>query len=76
MIVGKPNLSDRFKNIIKRYKSVGYNMDIMWHSACLAVNTSRFLFNCTTVGQASDLTTTPTLSFNPLIGAELEVLFF
>ena len=26
--VGKPNFSDQFKKIIKRYKS-GYNMDIM-----------------------------------------------
>ena len=28
-IVGKPNFSHQFKKIIKRYKSVGYNMDIM-----------------------------------------------
>ena len=28
-IVGKPNFSDQFKKIIKRYKIVGYNMDIM-----------------------------------------------
>ena len=35
-------------------------MDIMWQSACLVVNpitvdSNGFLFNCTTVGQASDL---------------------
>ena len=28
-VVGKSNFSDKFKNIIKRYKRVGYNMDIM-----------------------------------------------
>ena len=28
-IVGKPNFSDQFKNIIKRYIKVGYNLDVM-----------------------------------------------
>ena len=28
-IVGKPNFSNQFKKIIKRYKRVGYNMDII-----------------------------------------------
>ena len=37
-IVGKPNFSDQFKNIIKRYKNVGYNLDIMRQSACLVIN--------------------------------------
>ena len=58
-IVGKPNLSDQFKKIVKRYKRVGYNLDIMRQSACLVFNpitvySYGFLFNCTTVGQASD----------------------
>ena len=58
-IVGKPSFSDQFKNIIKRYKRVGYNMDIMRQSACLVVNPITvygygFLFDCTTVGQVSD----------------------
>ena len=34
-IVGKPNFSDRFKKIIKRYLKVGYNLDVMPPSACL-----------------------------------------
>ena len=38
IIFGKPNFSDQFKKIIKRYKRVGYNMDIMRQSACLVVN--------------------------------------
>ena len=33
--VGKPNLSDQFKKIIKRYKRAGYNMHIIRQSACL-----------------------------------------
>ena len=61
-IVGKPNFSDQFKNIVKRYIRVGYNLDIMRQSACLVLNpitvySYGFLFNCTTVGQASDSTT-------------------
>ena len=58
-IVGKPKLSDQFKKIVKRYIRVGYNLDIMRQSACLVLNpitvyTYGFLFNCMTVGQASD----------------------
>ena len=57
--VGKPNLSNRFKKIIKCYIKFGYNLDVMRQSACLVVNSIRvssygFLFNCTTVGQVSD----------------------
>ena len=58
-IVGKPNFSDKFKKIVKRYIRVGYNLDIMRQSACLVLNpitvySYGFLFNCTMVGQASD----------------------
>ena len=58
-IVGKPYFSDQFKKIVKRHTRVGYNLDIMRQSACLALNpitvySYGFLFNCTTVGQASD----------------------
>ena len=60
-IVGKPNFSDQFKKIIKRYTciKVGYNLDVMRQSACLVSNpitvySYGFLFNCTTVGLASD----------------------
>ena len=57
-IVGKPNFSYQFKKIIKRYIKVGYNLDVMWQSACLVLNPITvyiygFLFNCTTVGQVS-----------------------
>ena len=58
-IVGKPYFSYQFEKIVKRYIRVGYNLDIVRQSACLALNTITvysygFLFNCTTVGQASD----------------------
>ena len=73
-IVGKPNFSDQFNKIIKRYiKKVGYNMDIMHHSAYLDVNPITvynfgFFFNYTTVGQTSDSTMVPTQSFNRFVG--------
>ena len=55
----KPNLSDQFKKITQRYIKVGYNLDAMRQTACLVLNpitvySYGFLFNCTTVGQASD----------------------
>ena len=58
-IVRKPYLSDQFKKIIKRYIKVGYNLDVMRQSASLVLNpitgySYGFLFNYTTVGQASD----------------------
>ena len=58
-IVGKPYFSDQFKKIVKRYIRVGYNLDIIRQSAWLVLNPITvynygFLFNCTTVGQASD----------------------
>ena len=51
-IVGKPNFSDQFEKINVMKKS-GYNMDIMRQSAYL-VYSHGFLFNCATLGQASD----------------------
>ena len=56
---GNPNFSDQFKKMVKRYIRVRYNLDIMQQSACLVLNpitvySYGFLFNCTTVGQASD----------------------
>ena len=73
-IVGKPNFTDQFNNIVKRYIRVGYNFDVMRQSACLVLNpiavySCGFLFNCTTVGQASDSMTALTESFNWWVGA-------
>ena len=53
--VGKPNLSDQFKNIMKRHKRVGYTMAFMRQSACLVVNPIMvYSYGCMAVGQASD----------------------
>ena len=47
------------KKIIVRYKKIGYNIDVLRQTACLVVNPIKVnsfanLFNCTTVGRASD----------------------
>ena len=70
----QPNFSDQFKKIIKRYIKVGYNLDVTRESTCLVLNpimvcSYGFLFNCTTVGQASDSMTALTQSFNRWVGA-------
>ena len=64
-VCGKSNFNDQFKKIVKRYITVGYNLNIMRQSACLVLDSITvysygFLFNCTTVGQASDSMTTLT----------------
>ena len=71
LIVGKPNSSDQFKKIIKRYKRVRYNIDIMLQSACLVVSpitvdSYGLFFNCMWVGHALDLMTALTKGFNLL----------
>ena len=48
-----------FKKIIVPYKKIGYNVDVLRQTACLVVNPIKvnsfaYLFNCTTVGRASD----------------------
>ena len=57
--IGRADFSDQFRKIIVRYKRIGYNINIMRQSACLVFNTitvNNFasLFNCTSVGRASD----------------------
>ena len=58
-IIGKYNIPYHFKKIIVRYKKIGYNIDILRQIACLLdnpikVNNFAYLFDCTTVGRASD----------------------
>ena len=48
-----------FKKIIVGYKKIGYNIDVLRQMACLVVNPIKvnsfaYLFNCMTVGRASD----------------------
>ena len=47
--------------IIVRYKKIGYNLDVLRQTTYLGVNLFKvnsfaYLFNCTTVGRASDCT--------------------
>ena len=58
-IIGKMIFLIIFKKIIVRYKKIGYNVDVLQQTACLVVNPIKvnsfaYLFNCTTVGRASD----------------------
>ena len=57
-IIGKYDFP-YFKKIIVRYKKIGYNIDVLRRTACLVVNPIKvnnfaYLFDCTTVGRASD----------------------
>ena len=58
-IIGENDFPYHFKKIIVRYKKIGYNVDVLRQTACLVVNPIKvnsfaYLFNCTTVGRASD----------------------
>ena len=91
LIVGKPNLSDQFKKITKRFKKVGLKIDIVRKSACplanpIKVYSKGFLFNCTMMGPASNSMAALTLSLNQSVGvwclplagpsmAQLEIFF-
>ena len=58
-IIGTNDFPYHFKQIIVRYKKIGYNIDVLRQTACLFVNPSNvnsfaYLFNCKTVGRTSD----------------------
>ena len=59
-IIGKNDFfSYHFKKKIVRYKKIGYKIDVFRQTARLVVNDIKvnrfaYLFNCTTVGRASD----------------------
>ena len=58
-IIGKNDFPHHFKKIIVRYKKIGYKVDVLRQTVCLVVNPIKvnsfaYLFNCTTVGRASD----------------------
>ena len=58
-LINKNGFLYHFKMIIVRYKMIGYKLDVWRHTACLVVNPIKvnsfaYLFNCTTVGRASD----------------------
>ena len=58
-LIGKYDFPYHFKKIIFRYKKIGYNIDVLRQTACSVVNPTKvnnfaYLFDCTTVGRASD----------------------
>ena len=58
-IIDKNDFPNHFKKIIVRYKKISYNVDVLRQTACLVVNqikanNSAYLFDCTTLGRASD----------------------
>ena len=64
-IVGSSNFSAQFIKIISHYEKIGYNINVLQQTACLAVNpitvgNFAFLFNCTPVGRTSDSMMVPT----------------
>ena len=62
---GINDFSFQFRKIIKRYRRIGYNLNVMRQSACLVFNPIMVdiyaaFFNCTPVGRASDSMMAPT----------------
>ena len=58
-IIGKYDFPYHFKKISVRYIKVGYTIDVLRQTACLVVNPIKinnfaYLFDCRTVGRASD----------------------
>ena len=64
-LIGKNDFSFQFRNIITRYRHIGYYFNVMRQSVCLVFNPmmvdnyAAFL-NCTPVGRASDTMMAPT----------------
>ena len=53
--------------MVVRYKMIGYNINVLQQIVCLVVNPIKvknfaYLFDCTTVGRASDWMTVPSES--------------
>ena len=59
------DFSGQFRKVIIRYKRIGYNLNVMRHSACLVIDPITVdgfaaMFNCTPMGRASDSMMAPT----------------
>ena len=68
-IRGMTDFSDQFRKIIMRYTRIGYNLNVMRQSACLAINPITVdgyatLFNCMLVDRVSDSMMAPTSSYS------------
>ena len=62
---GRNDFSFQFREIITRYRRIGYSLNVMRQSACLVFNPIMVdnyatFFNCTPVGRASDSMVAPT----------------
>ena len=58
-IISKNDFSYHFTKTVVRSRRIDYNIDVLRQTACLVVNPIKinsfaYLFNCTTVGRASD----------------------
>ena len=58
-IIGKNDFPYHFMKMVVRYKMIGYNINVLQQIVCLVVNPIKvknfaYLFDCTTVGRASD----------------------
>ena len=67
-LIGSNDFSFQFRKIITRYRRIGYNLNVMRQSACLAFNpitvdSYAAFFNCTPMGRASDSMMAPTKLF-------------
>ena len=66
IIVGLNKISAQFIKIISHYKKIGYNINVLQHTACLVLNpitvgSFAFLFNYRPVGRPSGSMTVPNL---------------
>ena len=76
-LIGRNIFSFQFRQIITRYKRIGYNLNVMRQSACLVFNpimvdnyAAATFFNCKPVGRASDSMMVPTESYSfSMVGA-------
>ena len=64
-LIGRNDFSFHFRKISTRYRRIGYNLNVMRQSACLAFNPIMVdnyaaFFNCTPLGRASDFMMAPT----------------
>ena len=78
-IRGMTDFSSQFRKVIMRYKRIGYNLNVMRQSACLAINpimvdSFAAFFNCTPVDRASDSMMAPDIKLFILVGWGPELL--
>ena len=61
-IIVRTDFSDQFRKVIVTHRLIGYNLNVMQYSACLAINqitVNKCVANSTSVDRASDTTMVP-----------------